>query len=805
MDALRNDLMYAMRRLVRSPGFSTIAILTVALGIGASTAVFTVVDSVLLRPLRFPEPERLVMVQPSSGSRVSSAYFHDWRAGSRTFDDMIAWRDARANLTGGPQPREVLVDRVTSNFFAVLRMPALLGRTFTTVIDLSRVQPEVVLSHALWQDRYGADARVIGQPITLDGEIYTVVGVMPPGFAIRTTELAESRADLWIPLPLVPTDWTGMGGALNVVGRLRRDATIDQAQADLALIARRIEEQYPSYSRDWIANVVPLLDATVKDVRATLLVLFGAVGILLLMACVNVANLVLCRVAMRQPELAVRLSLGATGGHLVRQLLTESLVLTLVGGACGVLLAIWGTQLLVSALPAGLQLPRTGEISVDLRILGFAIGATIGTGVVFGALPAISSARSASHSAILQRARASTVARHRNRLGSSLIVGEVALTLVLLAGAGLLGRSFWALTRVDPGFEPERVLTVRMTLPASRYDTDDRIRVFSRSLLERVANVRGVSHVGFANYLPLSNFGVAERFEIDGRPEARIEDQKFSWVGVVGGRYFDAMGIPLLRGRLPGDADTEKTQPVFVIDDQLARLYWPNADPIGARLTWFNGDTRLSGEVVGVVGNVRWQAVAAAPPTSAYWWFPQVPGRELTIVARTEGDPTAVARFISAQVTEIDPNQPVGEIRPMTDFVADDLARPRFTTLLLGGFASAAVLLAAVGLYGVLAFAVAQRTREIGVRVALGAQRRDVYRLVMRRGGLLLGMGLALGIAATLALGRLVAGLLYGVTPRDPVTMVTVALFLTAVAIIATYLPARRAMHVDPLVALRAE
>ena len=510
---------------------------------------------------------------------------------------------------------------------------------------------------------------VIGQPITVDGEAYTIVGVMRAGFTIRTTELSESRAEMWMPLPLVPGDRTGMGGALNVVGRLGPGLTVDQAQADLTLIARRIEEQYPSYSRDWRVEVVPLLDATVKDVRPILLVLFGAVGILLLVACVNVATFALSRVAVRQTELAIRLSLGATGGRLVRQLLTESLVLAFAGGALGVLLAVWGTELLVAALPAGLDLPRTHEIRVDARVLGFASLSTILSAVVFGVLPAIGSARSASHSLLHRAARGFSATPGRYALGNALIVAEVALALVLLVGAGLLSRSFRELTRVDPGFQPQQVLTMRTTLPQARYNTANRIRAFSRALLERVETVPGISHIGFANYVPMSDFGIAERFEIEGRPDTDIDDQKFSWVAIVGGRYFEAMGIPLLRGRLPGAADTEKTEPVFIIDEGLARLYWPDTDPIGTRLIWPSDDNprlaghiagALSGQIVGVVGSVRLQGMAADSPAGAYWWFPNAPSRELTIVARTQGDPAAMASVISAQVRHIDPNQPVG-------------------------------------------------------------------------------------------------------------------------------------------------
>ncbi|MGH9312611.1 MAG: ABC transporter permease [Vicinamibacterales bacterium] len=806
MTELRQDVSYALRLLRRTPGFTAVAIATLALGIGGSTAVFTIVDSVLLRPLSFAEPQRLTMIRPTSGSRLSPTYLHDWRLESRTFHDMAGWHDARANLTGEGAPLEVLADRVTANFFAVLGTPAFLGRTFTVGETLSDVEPAVILSHGFWQRRYGGEPGVVGRPITLDGESFTIIGVMPDAFSIRTNELPESRAELWMPFRLVPGDRIGMGGFLNVVARLAPGATPEQAQAELSLIARRIEGENPSYSRNWRVAVVPLLEATVKDVRLRLMVLFGAVGILLLIACANVANLVLSRAATRQTELAIRLSLGATRGRLVRQFLTESLALAAVGGALGVLLAVWGTELVVSTLPAGFDLPRTREIEVDLRVIVFALLVTILTAILFGLVPSVSSARSAPQSALRDATRGSSAGRSRNRLGSVLIISEVALALILLAGAGLLGRSFWELSRVNPGIRTAEVLTLRTTLPASRYETDDRIRAFSSELLERIGNLPGVRAIGSANYLPLSRFGVGGPFEIAGRPTPRIGERPSSFITVVGGRYFEAMGIPLLRGRVFSDADTKDTQPVFVIDEELARRHWAGEDPIGSRLAWrMREGERVSGEIIGVVGSVRYSGLAAHPNGTTYFWFPQDPGRELTIVARTVGDPVAMAGLIGAQVNEIDPSQPVAEVRAMRDFVSADLAQPRFTMLLLGGFAAAALLLAAIGLYGVIAFGVTERTREIGLRVALGAQHRDVLRLVMQRGMLLTGIGLAIGVAAALALGRVVAGLLYGVTPTDSVTLLAVAFFLAAVAMLATYLPARRATRVDPMVALRAE
>ncbi len=804
-DALR-DLRQGLRGLRRSPGFALVASLTLALGIGTSTAIFTVIDSVLLRPLPFPAPERLVMIRPSSGSRLSAAYLHEWRSRSKSLQDMAGWRDERANLTGGERPLDVLIDRTTANYFATLGVPPLLGRTFTVSADLDRAEPEAVLSYGFWQRRYGGARDVIGRSMTLDGHGFTIVGVMPAGFTIRTNELAESRAEVWTPFALVAANWTGMGGSLNVVARLRHGVAVAQAHADLALIARGIEQQHPSYSRDWTLEVLPLLDATVSDIRPTLLVLFGAVAILLLLACANVANLVLGRAVTRQPEMAIRRSLGATDGRIARHVLTESLALALVGGVLGVSLAIWGTQLLLAVLPAGLQLPRTREIGVNPRVLAFAVAVTLCSAVGVGLAPSIRMALRPLQPPLPDVTRSRSAGPAPHRMAGALIVSEVALAMILLAGAALLARSFWELIRADLGFRPDGVLTMRTTLPASRYDTDERVRAFNAVLMERIEHLPGVVAVGSVNYLPMSRVGVATSFDIEGRPAARVEDQKFSWVSVVGGHYFDVMGIPLRRGRLPTRADSHPDRPIFVIDEQLARRYWPYSDPVGARLTWSrSGQEPLSGEIVGVVGNVRLQSANDASPSMVYWWFPNAPDREITVVVRAAGRTDAIAAAVAGQVNEIDRNQPVSALRPMNELVSADRARSRFVMGLVGGFAVAALGMAAIGLYGVIAFTVAQRTREIGVRIALGARRRDVLQLVMGRGAMLVGTGLVIGLMSALALGRFVSSLVYGVTPGDPATLLAAAAFLAAVALVATYLPARRAASVEPVAALTAK
>jgi putative ABC transport system permease protein len=803
---MTQDIRFALRLLRRAPRFTAVAVATLALGIGASTAVFTIVDGVLLQPLSFAEPERLMMVRPSSGSRLSAGYFHDWRAGSRAFADLAAWHDVRASLTGSVMPMEVEADRVTTNFFDMLGVAPIAGRTFTHDRDLNRTEPEVVLSYGLWHRVFGGSAAVVGQPLTLDGERLTIVGVMPSGFTIRTTELAASRAELWLPLRLTvgPDDRNGMGGNLHVVGRLAPAATRAQAHAELTAIGKRIEAEHPSYSREWTVAVIPLLDATVMDVRLALLVLFGAVGILLIIACSNVANLVLSQATKRQAELAIRLSLGATAAKLTRQFAIESVLLAVGGAALGIVLAVSGTRAVLSAIPAGFDVPRITEIRADWRMLAFATGATLVSALLAGVGPLLGTLLSTRPALAVSTRNSSSLAG--TRLRRTLIVFEVALAIVLLAGAGLLVRSYMALNRVAPGFQSDRVLTLRTTLPQARYETDDRVRLFGARLLERIEQLPGVAAAGTVNYLPLNRFGAGMFFEIGAGPTGKDRDQKFSWVSVVGGRYFEAMGIPLRRGRLPDARDDERAQPVFLIDENLARRDWPDADPIGARLTWDVGDDdTVTGDIIGVVGSVHWRGLALESEPTAYFWFPQAPRRELTIVARTVGDPAAMARVIGAQIAALDADQAVSDVRPMRALIAADLAQPRFTMVLLAGFAAAALVLTVVGLYGAISLNTAQRTREIGIRVALGAQRPDVVRLVVHSALRLAALGCVLGIAATLAAGRLVTALLYGVSAADPITLLTVVTLVGLVAMVATYIPARRAASIEPVAALRAE
>lgn len=805
VDGLWREIRHAARSLRRAPAFTVAAVVTLALGIGASTAMFAVVDRVLLRPLPFPQPDRLTMIQPTSGSRISAAYLEEWRRQSRTIGAMAGWYDVRMNLTGSGEAVEVHVDRTTSNFFRVLGLPALIGRTFHTTTDLAHVEQEAVLSYAFWQQRYGSEPAVIGRRLTLDGQTYTVVGVMPPQFAVRTTELAESRADLWTPFALVPGSRFGMGGSLNVIARLRPAITVEQARADLNAIHQRLEEQFPSYSQNWSVTVLALLDATVKDIRATLLLLFAGVGVLLLIAGVNVANLVLLRSVRRDRQWATRLALGATRRQIARPLLMEALLLAALAGIIAIAIGAWVTKALIASVPPGVQLPRTRTIAVDGRVLLFPVLIAMAIAAVCGFVSVLGAIGSRSRVGIAHTARDAVRMAGWSRFARALIVSEVALSLLLAAGAVLLVRSVWSLTRVDSGFRSAHVVTMRTTLPADRYDNDDRVRAFGDALLNRIQALPGIEAAGLTSYLPMTGVGVAEQFEIEGRPAARIEDQKFSWTTIVGGRYFDAMGIPVVRGRVPDAEDSTAATALVVIDETLTRRYWGDADPVGARITSQVNGKALSADVIGVVGNVRWQTTSQPPPAMIYWWFPSVPTRDLTIIVRASGEAAAVAASLASQLKTIDPNQPVADIRTMDAVVTADLARPRFTMLLLAAFATAALLLMAVGLYGLISFAVNQRTPEFGIRLSLGAAPGDLVRMVIGDGLRIAVAGVLVGMVSAVAMGRVIQSLLFGVTPSDPSTYVAVIAFLLVIASIAAVLPARRAARVDPVVALRAE
>jgi putative ABC transport system permease protein len=807
MRTLWQDLRYGARMLVKKPGFTLVAVITLALGIGANAAIFSVINSVLLRPLPYPQPEQLVWVwgtNPSSDIKQETASlpdFVDWKAQGQSFAAMGGFTSFSPILTGNGEPERLTGALVTDGFFATLGVPPLVGRTFTPDEDKPDNRRYAVISHGLWQRRFGASESIVGQKVTLNGNPHVVVGVMPPHFK-HPLPAMRLPVEVWLPLGVDPAQAARRGDFLGVVGRLKPGVSVPQAHAELNTIMGRLEAQYPDTNRGWGVIVLPLLDRFVGELRPTLYLLVAAVGFLLLIACANVANLLLARASARQREVAVRAALGAGRWRIVRQLLTESVLLSVVGGAVGLLLAKWGMDALVGVSPA--DLPRVGEVALDWRVLGLTFAVSLATGVAFGLLPALQAANPHLSEVLKEGGRGSADSARGKRVRGALVVAEVALALVLLVGAGLMLRSFARLQNVNPGYNAENVLTVGLSLPASKYKEGPQVVAFYQQLLERVSTLPGAQAVGFVDALPLAG-GNYLSFAIEGRatqPTDRTPDAEHR---VVSPGYFRAMGIPLVRGRLLTEQDNAQAPVATVISETAARRYFPNEDPIGKRVNFGNPQTAPWRTIVGIVGDVRNEGLNAEPNPQMYVSFAQVTQRNLTLVVRSAGEATALIAGVRGKVAELDRDQPLYNVRTLEQMLAASLARERFGLLLIVTFAGLALALAAVGVYGVLAYSVTERTHEIGVRLALGAERRDVMRLVVGQGMKLVLAGVGVGLVAAFALTRLMAGLLYGVTATDPLAFVGVSALLTAVALVACWIPARRATKVDPMVALRYE
>jgi len=799
---LWQDLRYGFRLLIQNPGFTAVAVLTLGLGIGANTAIFSVVNAVLLKPLSYANADRLVMAWENnlgkgwSSFAVSPANYLDWQKQNHVFDPLVAFMGTGFVLTGQGEPEQLYGMLATDGVFRLTGVEPALGRGFRPEEFEAGKNRVVVLGHALWQRRFEGSPEVLGKPVTFSGESYTVIGVMPKGFRI------PQGADLLAPMTLTPDMLSHRGSHyLVAMGRLKPGVTVQQAQADIGGIATALAKQYPDSNTGWNANLVPLFEATVGEVRPALLALFAAVGFVLLIACGNVTNLLLARGASRQKEIALRAALGAGRIRIVRQLLTESLLLSLAGGAIGLLVGEWGVELLRALQPA--NLPRMQELGINSTVLLFTFGVSLATGLVFGSAPALLISRSRLSETLKEGGRGSG-SGGRHRLRGALVIAQVALSLVLLVGAGLQIRSFLHLMEVDPGFDSKNVLTMGVSLPDSKYAEGDQRRAFTQQTLENLKVLPGVKSAAVVSTIPLGDGDLIYSLVVEGRPPApQGQEPSANWYS-VSPDYFQTMRIPLVKGRVFSDHDDSAAKRVAVINESLARRIFPGEDPIGKQIR-MGIDSKTVREIVGIVKDVKHYGLESKFTMQMYEPYRQQPTNTMVYLLRTETDPASLASAARRVIFSLDKDQPVSEASTLEDLVSASASQRRFNTLLIGFFAVVALVLAAVGIYGVVAYSVAQRTHEIGVRMALGAQKRDVFSLILRQGMLLVVAGVALGLAGAMALTRLISQLLFDVSALDAATFVSTSLLLAAVALFACYLPARRAARVDPMVALHYE
>jgi putative ABC transport system permease protein len=806
VDTLVQDVRYGLRRLTRAPGFTAIALLTLALGIGANSAIFTVVNGVLFRPLPFPEPDRLVGVYHvyDGGMRpMSPPNFLDLRARTRTLADIAASAGGTFTLTGSGDPIRLEGARVSGSFFDVLGIPPMLGRVFRVQDNETGQHRVAMLSYALWRDRFGSDPQIVGKPITLDGDPFIIVGVMPEGFAY------PAKTPLWIPLEYDEVFRVKNRGAwyLRVVGRLAPGASAESAAREIEGLGAQLEREYPNFNTRVGMTVDPLRAHMVKGVRTALLILLGAVGFVLLIACANVANLFLARAVQREGEMAIRAALGGSRVRLVRQLLTESLLLAIAGGTAGLLLAVWGTDLLIRLKPQGI--PRLDDVRIDGAVVAFTACMTIVTGIIFGCMPAWQSTRTDLAGSLKDSARGAVGQAGMRRLRGALVVAEMALAVLLLTGAGLLIRSFAHLQGVDPGFRTNSALTMRLSLPDRGYDTDEKRAAFFDTLLDRIQATPGVRSASAISYRPMSGNTFNISFSVAGRPKLKPADEPTVEVRVITPDHFKTLGIPLRRGRPFTRADSASAMPVVLLSESAARKHFPNEDPIGRRIELGWGrkdkDAKVGGEVVGIVGDVKESGLNEPNEPELYVPYDQVSIGAMTLIVRTDVPPMSLASAVQQYVRQADASLAVSQAETLDNVLAESISQSRFYMLLLGTFAAVALLLAAIGIFGVMSNAVAHRTREIGIRLALGAEASQVRGLVLRQALLLASVGIAVGLAASLQLTKLLRTLLFELSPTDPITLAGVALVLLGVALLASYLPAWRASRVDPLAALKAE
>jgi putative ABC transport system permease protein len=813
MQTLWQDLRYGARMLVKQQGFTLIAVVTLALGVGANTAIFSVINAVLLEPLPYKDADRLVTVWENNRRRgndqrnvVNPANFMDWKEQNNVFADLAAFIDVSAILTSDGEPEELPAQLATPNLFSLLGAEAILGRAFSPDDGQPNAPRVTVLSYGLWQRRFGGDPGIIGRKLILNRNETRVIGVMPAGFQwhIRQNSLSGRVAELWAPYVITNEMRVRRGRFLSAVARLKPGVTIEQAKAEMNVVGARLEQQHSEFNTNWGVNVVPLRTQFVGEIRLALWILLGAVAFVLLIACANVANLLLARATARQKEIAVRATLGAGRGAIVRQLLTESVLLALTGGVAGLALAWWGAEALARLSPP--ELADLHSVRISAPALLFTFGVAMLTGIIFGLVPAFSAARVDLNETLKEGGKHPGGATHTHRLRNVFVVAEVALALVLLVGAGLLIRSFARLQAVDPGFNASNLLTMRVSLPGRKYDTDQKRLAFFRQATERMQALPGVESVGAVSFLPFGgSLYAGTGVDISGRPPLPPGQRLTTGVLVTDLNYFRTMQLPLRRGRLFTEQEATEMRHVVVINEAFARKHFPGEDPLGRRLTIYMKDDNQLCEIIGIVGDSKFTTLDSAIEPVSYWPHPELTYPGMTFVLRSKGDAANLATSAREVIRSLDGEQPVSEVRTMESLLAKSVSRARFNTLLLAVFALVALLLAAVGIFGVMSYSVAQRTHELGIRLALGAQQSDVLKLVLRQGMKFALLGVVIGLGAAFGLTRLMATLLFGVTATDPLTFAGIALLLTSIALLACYLPARRATKVDPMIALRNE
>ncbi len=812
------DMRYGLRVMRKNPGFIAIAVLALALGVGANTAIFSVVNAILLHPINYNNPDQVMMVWEKSAKRgfgdipTSLPNFLDLRTNSKSFEDLGAFADSNFNLTGGDQPERVIGVPVTASLLSLVGIKPARGRLFLSGEDEPQASRVLILSHHLWQRSFGGNSNIVGQTVALNGDSYTVVGIMPSDFkfppsfsaTVASSQYAMPNADLWVPLTTDAVPIARDIRTLFMIGRLRSGVTPAVAQSEMNVIASRLQKEYPATDADMQVDVIPLRQQITGDIRLALIVLFAAVGCVLLIACANVANLLLAKASGRQKEVAIRTALGATRLRIIRQLLTEGMLLGLAGGFLGSLLAVLVLRQLVIFSPANVSIPD--NIGIDWPVLAFTLLLSLFTSFVFGLAPALQASRLDLNETLKEGGRGNSGGSKQNRMRSLLVITEVALALVLLIASGLMIKSFLRLQNVNPGFKPENLITLEIQLPQNKYSDKNRQAVFQQQLVQRIAQVPGLQSVGTVDNLPFSGNESNVGLTIEGQPPLNAAERPRAFLRNVSTNYFESMGIPLRKGRPFADSDNGTAPGAAIVNETAARRFWPNEEPLGKRFKRGKADSQNPWvTVVGVVGAVSHTSLEVASQPEVYLPFQQNPELNLTLVARTKSDPKAFAGALRREVSALDKDLPVSNIKFMDEIIGRSVAQPRVYALLLGIFAGLALILASIGIYGVMSYSVTQRTHEIGIRMALGARPRDVLKLIIKQGMILGIAGIIIGLIVSFAVTRVLASQLYGVSSTDPVTFAAISLLLMFVAAIACSIPALRATKVDPMIAVRYE